>query len=119
MKIYALIALFLLSSLASAFAGPPEESDAIPVWRMRRINAVESASHLPGEQSSVTEAFNHLQDQLGRPHVKEVLFHPDPSFFHDDDDYFCWRGPRTGKRMKMSREKFFEEVYSPWLNSSP
>jgi hypothetical protein len=117
MKTSSLTAFLLLSSLASAFAGPEEESDAIPVWMMRRINAVEAASHLDGETSSVTDAFNHLQDQLGRPHVKEVFFHPGPSFLHDGGDYFYWRGPKTGKRMKMSREKFFNEVYSPWLNN--
>jgi hypothetical protein len=111
------ILLALLLASGTVLAGPAEESDAIPVWRVRRINAVELASHLPGELSSVTEAFNRLQDQLGRPHVKHVFFHPDPCFSHDDDDYFYWRGPRTGKRMKISREKFFEEILYPYFNA--
>ena len=93
----------LLLVSGTALAGPEEELDAIPVWRMRRINAVESASKgRNGEPSNATEAFNYLQDQLGKPHVKEVLFHPDASFFHDDADFFYWRGPKTGKWMTIA-----------------
>jgi hypothetical protein len=110
-----LLALLLVSG--TALAGPTQESDAIPVWRMRRLNAVEAASHLDGQTSGITDAFNDLQEQLGKPHVKEVFFHPGPSFFHDGGDYFYWRGPKIGKRMTMSRERYSEEIYFPWLNN--
>jgi hypothetical protein len=117
--------LILLASLLIAteevqagkpITGTDEESDAIPVWRVRRINAVEWSESGPhDEPSAATEAFNYLQDQLGKPHVKEVLFHPDTSFFHDDNDFFYWRGPKTGRRMTMSREKFFKDILFPYF----
>jgi hypothetical protein len=108
----------LILMTGTVFAGIREESDAIPVWRMRRINAVEwSERGQNGEPSSATDAFNYLQDQLGKPHVHAVLFHPGASFFHDGDDYFYWCGPKTGKRMTMSREKYFKEILFPWLNN--
>jgi hypothetical protein len=93
-------------------AGTDEELDAIPIPRMQRINAVESASGEHGEPSNATKAFNFLQDQLGKPHVKEVWYDSDTDLFH-------WRGPKTGRRMTMSREKFVKEIYSPRLNFLP
>lgn len=117
--------LILLASLLIAteevqagkpIAGTDGESDMIPVWRVRRISAVEwSETGQHDEPSAATNAFNYLQDQLGKPHVKEVLFHPDTSFFHDAHDFFCWRGPKTGRRMTKSREKFFKDILFPYF----
>jgi hypothetical protein len=82
-----------------------------PLGRMQRLNATELAEKGPnGEPSEATGAFNYLQDKLGKPHVKEVTYDPDA-------DRFRWRGPVSGRRMSMSREKFWEEVCLPYANS--
>ena len=75
---------------------------------MQRINATEWT-----ESGDATKAFNFLQDQLGKPHVDEV-------WYDFDSDLFHWRGPATGNRMAMSREKFEEDILFPyftWYNA--
>jgi hypothetical protein len=62
------------------------------------------------EPSEATNAFNFLQDKLGKPHVKEVTYDPDA-------DRFRWRGPVSGLRISMSREEFREEICLPNANS--
>jgi hypothetical protein len=98
----------LLLVAGTALAGRDQESDAIPFWRMHRLNATELAEKGPnGQPSEATDAFNYLQDHLGKPHVKEVTYDPDA-------DRFRWRGPMNGRRMSMSWEKFWEEVCLPY-----
>jgi hypothetical protein len=85
------ILLVLLLVAGTALAGTDQESDAIPFWRMQRLNATELAEKGPnGEPSEATDAFNYLQDKLGKPHVKEVTYDPDA-------DRFRWRGPVSGR----------------------
>jgi hypothetical protein len=105
------ILLGLLLVAGTALAGRDQESDAIPFGRMQRLNATEFAEKGPnGEPSEATDAFNYLQDQLGKPHVKGVTYDPDA-------DRFRWRGPVSGRKMSMSREKFWEEICLPYANS--
>jgi hypothetical protein len=106
MKRVFLSALVLLSLdfTTGAQAGKPItgtviESDHIYPWEMQRINATEWT-----ESGDATKAFNFLQDKLGKPHIDEV-------WYDFDSDLFHWRGPATGNRMAMSREKFEEDIF--------
>jgi hypothetical protein len=115
MKRFFLSSLVLLSLgfATGARAGKPItgtviESDHIYPWEMQRINATEWT-----ESGDATKAFNFLQDKLGKPHVDEV-------WYDFDSDLFHWRGPATGNRMAMSREKFEEDILFPyftWYNA--
>jgi hypothetical protein len=104
--------LLLLASLLvateAAQAGKPIlgtviESDHVYPWEKQRINASEAA-----EIGDATKAFNFLQDQLSRSEVDEV-------WYDFDSDLYHWRGPETGNRMAMPREKFEKEILEPYL----
>jgi hypothetical protein len=106
----------LLIAAPGAYAGKPDSDAGIPVlgtviespdhmypWEMQRVNATEWA-----EDGAATRAFNHLQDDLGRPHIDDV-------WYDFDSDYFHWRGPATGNRMAMTRVKFEREILFPYF----
>ena len=106
----------LLIAAPGAYAGKPDPDAGIPVlgtviespdhiypWEMQRVNATEWT-----EDGSATQAFNHLQDDLGRPHIDEV-------WYDFDSDYFHWRGPTTGNRMAMTRVKFERDILFPYF----
>jgi hypothetical protein len=52
-----------------------------------------------------TAAFNDLQDQFHRPHVKSVVY--DATI-----DSYRWIGPKTGKKMSMKRSQFIAEIWT-------
>jgi phospholipase C len=108
MKISKLILLAsLLVATEAAQAGKPVlgtviESDHVYPWEKQRIRATEAV-----ESGDATKAFNFLQDQFGKPRVDEVWYDFDSDFYH-------WRGPATGNRMAMTREKFEKEIPYPY-----
>jgi hypothetical protein len=55
-----------------------------------------------------TTAFNWLQDTLGKPHVRSVIYDA-------KSDSYIWIGPKYGKRMSMSRAQFLAEIWSGYL----
>jgi hypothetical protein len=80
----------LLIAAPCAYAGKPDPDAGIPVlgtviespdhiypWEMQRVNATEWA-----EDGAATRAFNHLQDDLGRPHIDDVWYDFDSDYFH-------------------------------------
>jgi hypothetical protein len=107
------LVLLSLGFTTGARAGKPItgtviESDHLYPWESQRVNATEWT-----ESGYATQAFNWLQDSLGKPRIDEV-------WYDFDSDLFHWRGPATGNRMAMSREKFEEEILFPyftWYNA--
>jgi hypothetical protein len=53
-------------------------------------------------------AFNFVQDRLYRPHLSAITYDP-------ASDRFYWKEPLTGKPMSMDRERFFTEIWYPYL----
>jgi hypothetical protein len=90
-----------------AVAAPAGDADR----ESRRIFSVAMAD-LSGE---LTDALNHLQNELGKPPVAEVNY-------DGEKDCFYWTGPKTGKAMSMDRARFLHEIYAPyelWLEAHP
>jgi hypothetical protein len=104
-----LMSLMALLLATGAQAGKPilgtviESPDHIYPWEMQRVNASEWT-----DDGSATKAFNYLQDKLGKSHIDEV-------WYDFDSDLFHWRGPSTGNRMAMSREKFEKDILFPYF----
>lgn len=90
------------STESSTTQNQPEVRKAIPV--------IDSPSPAPSIQvpnptdEQATAAFNDLQDQFHRPHVKSV------SYIAATDSYH-WIGPKTGKKMSMKRSQFIAEIW--------
>jgi hypothetical protein len=53
----------------------------------------------------MTDALNLLQKELGKPPVAEVRY-------DSGTDRMYWTGPKTGKTVSMSRERFMKEIYA-------
>jgi hypothetical protein len=64
---------------------------------------------LPDDDQS-TAAFNMLQDQLRKPHVKSVKY-------DKATDSYTWTGPKNGKRRSMPRAQFESEIIDPYTKA--
>ena len=73
--------------------------------------SVELPNMITNEQA--TAAFNFLQDQLGRPHLRTGMVTYDAK-----TDSFTWIGPKFGKRMSQSRESFITEIWANYIRTN-
>jgi hypothetical protein len=103
----------VVTSTVPSWATPiPEPSAAATSTEVRKaIAVIASPTPAPSIQipnpteEQATAAFNDLQDQFHRPHVKSV------SYIAATDSYH-WIGPKTGKKMSMKHSQFIAEIWN-------
>jgi hypothetical protein len=72
-----------------------------------RLYAAKMTAVKAAQSGVLTDALNDLQDTLHRPHIVGEVW------YDIQDDCFHWMGPATDKEMRMSRVRFWREVWVP------
>lgn len=76
------------------------------------IGTGSTTTHLTLSDEQATDAFNFLQDRLGKPHVRKVSY-------DSQTDSCIWIGPKSGKRISMPRTQFEAEVWPDYIKAHP